>query len=114
MSMSVNLWLDDMRPAPEGWVWCKSVNAAIELMQSDVEVEYASLDHDLGIWVSEGGDGPRFVDWMAEFEAWPTKGVAVHSANPVGRSTMLATINRYAPYQGTSAPVPVSDIWNVE
>ena len=24
----MKLWIDDVRPAPEGYVWCKSVNAA--------------------------------------------------------------------------------------
>ena len=28
----MKLWLDDVRPAPEGYVWCKSVNEAKELI----------------------------------------------------------------------------------
>ena len=24
----MKLWIDDVRPAPEGYVWCKSVNEA--------------------------------------------------------------------------------------
>lgn len=27
--MSVNIWLDDIRPAPEGYIWCKSVNQCV-------------------------------------------------------------------------------------
>ena len=32
----MKLWIDDVRPAPEGYVWCKSVNEAIDKI---VEVE---------------------------------------------------------------------------
>ena len=101
----LRLWLDDERPAPEGWVWCRSVNAAISLL-SCAPVSYASLDHDLGDYRYDGGDGTAFVDWMAENDCWPSDGVSVHSANPVGRQTMIATINRYAPYPGVHASVP--------
>ena len=93
----VNLWLDDIRPAPEGWVHVKTVNEAIELMKTRT-VDYASLDHDLGIFASEGGNGVKFTDWMAEFQCWPNEGVFVHSSNPVGVNTMLATVDRYSPY----------------
>ena len=30
--MGIKLWIDDVRPAPEGYVWCKSVNEAKELI----------------------------------------------------------------------------------
>lgn len=30
----IKLWLDGCRPAPEGYVWCKSVNEAIALIQA--------------------------------------------------------------------------------
>lgn len=30
----LKLWVDDMRTAPEGYVWCKSVNEAIALIKS--------------------------------------------------------------------------------
>ena len=28
----MKLWIDDVRPAPEGYVWCKSVNEAKEVI----------------------------------------------------------------------------------
>lgn len=30
----MKLWLDDERPAPEGWVWAKTANEAIHLLES--------------------------------------------------------------------------------
>lgn len=29
----MKLWIDDVRPAPEGYVWCKSVNQAKEAIE---------------------------------------------------------------------------------
>ena len=29
----MKLWIDDVRPAPDGYVWCKSVNRAINLLK---------------------------------------------------------------------------------
>lgn len=30
----MKLWIDDVRPAPEGYVWCKSVNEAKHMINS--------------------------------------------------------------------------------
>ena len=93
------LWLDDLRPAPEGWVWCKSVAEALRAFQGGPTVSWASLDHDLGDFAHLGGDGTALVDWMAETDTWPTNGLRVHSANPVGKQTMLRTVDAYSPFE---------------
>lgn len=61
-----NLWLDDVRPAPEGWVWCKTTREAREVLMSRFVVE-ASLDHDLGmdVVVPELSDEAR--ETLAQF-----------------------------------------------
>lgn len=97
MSNSTRLWLDDLRPAPPGWVHVHSVNAAIAVLESQA-VASASLDHDLGVHAANGGDGVALVDWMAEHNCWPTEGIRVHSFNPIGSQNMLRTIDRYSPY----------------
>ena len=33
----MKIWLDDIRPAPEGYVWCKSVNIAKRTIESAEE-----------------------------------------------------------------------------
>lgn len=33
----MKIWLDDIRPAPEGYVWCKSVNSAKSVIESAKE-----------------------------------------------------------------------------
>lgn len=99
----MKIWLDDIRSPPsEDWVHVPSVNVAINLIsfipELGEEFEEISLDHDLGDWAHDGGDAILLVDWMAEHEIWPTKGLTIHSGNPVGRDNMLRTIDRYSPY----------------
>lgn len=91
------LWLDDLRPAPTGWTWVMSVHEAIRALQAG-QVVHASLDHDLGDYAADGGDGTRLTDWMAEHSTWPSAGVRVHSANIPAAQVMLRTIDRYGPW----------------
>jgi hypothetical protein len=106
------MWLDDVRPAPAGWVHVKTVNEAKALLQTG-QVEHASLDHDLSDFDSHGGTGYMpsssreqtgydLVKWMAETNTWPTQSCVVHSANPVGVMAMQRTIERYGPYNKES------------
>jgi hypothetical protein len=91
----IRLWLDDVRLAPEGWTHVRSVNEAIAILRERAgEVAEMSLDHDLGDFAEDGGDGVRLVLWMAEHDVWPPV-VRVHSMNPVGRANMEALIRRY-------------------
>jgi hypothetical protein len=90
----VKLWLDDVRPAPAGFLWAKTAPEAIAYFaQGDVEV--ASLDHDLG--PKSAGDGYDVLCWVEAAmaaKAWygNLPQIYVHSANPVGRSKMLAAV----------------------
>jgi len=43
----VKLWHDDVRPAPDGWVWARTNDEALKYLRTG-EVEEISLDHDLG------------------------------------------------------------------
>lgn len=90
--MNENLWLDDLRTAPENWDWATSAEQAIALLKSH---QYAviSLDHDLGD--DRAGTGLDVLRWIEEEVALhglrPPE-MRVHSMNPVGRQNMLAAI----------------------
>jgi len=102
------MWLDDLRPAPSGWVHVYTAEEAKVFLEQN-RVSEASLDHDLGMCDSCVGafdgislhcrhrkSGYDLVLWMAEFGIWPEV-VHVHSMNPVGRQNMLQIITRYKP-----------------
>jgi hypothetical protein len=94
--MGINLWLDDVRPAPPGWLHVKTAHEAASWIASG-RVMNASLDHDLGPR-SVTGDGTQLVLWMVETNLWPKYQPRVHSANPAGAMRMRALIRRYGPY----------------
>ncbi|MBP3423099.1 MAG: hypothetical protein J6K86_04965, partial [Clostridia bacterium] len=66
----MKIWLDDVRPAPEGYVLCHSVNEAIAaVLEAECrgeEIEVIDCDHDLGDYYPDGGDGIKLLDWLAE------------------------------------------------
>ena len=99
----MKLWIDDVRPAPEGYVWFKSVDAAkrmiidienrrlFRFMKQD-EVELIDIDHDAGEYVSNGGDYIKLLDWLEETgRNYP---IHIHSMNPVGVENMRRIIQR--------------------
>ena len=63
----MKIWLDDIRPAPEGYVWCKSVNSEKRIIESAGEsIILIDCDHDLGDYAYDGGDGIKLLDWLVE------------------------------------------------
>ena len=101
----MKLWIDDVRPAPEGYVWCKSVNEAIGIIESveqtcfnwyDVNnediISIIDIDHDAGDYAYDGGDYIRLLDWLEETgRNYP---IRIHSMNVVGRENMRRIIER--------------------
>ncbi len=93
----MKIWLDDIRPAPFGYIQTKSVNETKDIIlkaeQEGVAIELLDLDHDLGDYASNGGDAIKILDWLIERGTlYP---IEIHTANPVGRDNMLRTIRRY-------------------
>ena len=91
----MKIWVDDVRVAPQGYVWCKSVNetikAILELEQND-SIDLIDLDHDAGEYVRDGGDYIKILDWLTEHERnYP---IRIHSMNPVGVDNMRRIIQR--------------------
>lgn len=87
----MKLWLDDLRPAPEGWEHCVSAWKALELvLRMGEEIDEWSLDHDLGEGVPTGNEFLRMIELMLALgmEIHVPEVVHVHSANPPGAKAM--------------------------
>ena len=90
----MKIWLDDIRPAPEGYIWCKSVNSAKRMIESAREnISVLDLDHDLGDYAYDGGDGIKLLDWFVETQRFYP--IRIHTMNPVGRENMVLLVKRY-------------------
>ena len=93
----MKIWVDDIRPAPEGYYWADTVNKAKNCIiyneQHGEEIEILDLDHDLGYErQADGGDVIKLLDWLEETNRnYP---IRIHSMNPVGIKNMRAIIQR--------------------
>ncbi len=98
----MKLWIDDVRPAPEGYYWAKSVNSAKRQIQwietfkdfgfNNLTIDLIDIDHDAGEYVSDGGDYIKLLDWLEETgRNYP---IRIHSMNPVGVENMRRIIER--------------------
>lgn len=76
--MMMKLWIDDIRPAPDGFIWCKSVNQAKAAItayehQHSCDNILIDLDHDV-----------KILDWLEEKNIVDTGYFfKIHSKNPV-------------------------------
>ena len=98
----MKLWIDDVRPAPEGYTWLRSVEDAkltinfaenvLFKARPDRTIEVIDMDHDAGDYATLGGDYIKLLDWLEETgRNYP---IRIHSMNPVGRENMRAIIRR--------------------
>jgi hypothetical protein len=104
----MKIWIDDVRPAPDGYIWCKSVNEARKTIRfideayiegfgvissvDEPEVELIDIDHDAGDYAPDGGDYIKLLDWLEETgRNYP---IRIHSMNPVGVVNMRAIIEK--------------------
>lgn len=120
----MKLWLDDVRPAPEGYVWCKSVNEAKSVIESSEDeacncyanaVRELNHCHQTGFfeWVNTGSellcelidadhdlgdyacDGGDGVKLLDWLEETSRNySIHIHSQNPVGVQNMRRIIER--------------------
>jgi hypothetical protein len=104
----MKLWIDDLRPAPAGYTWVKTVNDAKWYIESAEEIEelfptgtpiikLIDLDHDAGDYRAVGGDYINILNWL-EYRQHSQNGkvypIRIHSFNPVGCVNMRAIIER--------------------
>lgn len=92
----MKLWVDDVRPAPEGYHWVKSVIGTIceiERLEERSEcIDLIDIDHDAGGYAALGGDYIEVLNWLEETgRNYP---IRIHSMNPVGVANMRRIIQR--------------------
>lgn len=81
--MMMKLWIDDIRPAPDGFIWCKSVNQAKAAITA-YEHQY-SCDNILIDLNNDGDDYFEILEWLEEKNIVDTGYFfKIHSKNPVG------------------------------
>lgn len=92
MKSTVNLYLDDLRDCPEGFIVVRTFEDAVQAFQEHT-INLLSLDHDLGE-DAHGNDlktGYDFVKYFCENGLRASK-IYIHTDNPVGRKNMYETL----------------------
>lgn len=93
----MKLFVDDERPAPDGWVLRMTAEAAIETLRTHrllrQPIDCLSLDHDLGYATDTV---MPVLYWMQKYNFWPVE-LYVHTANEDGEEVMLGFIEAHAP-----------------
>ena len=96
----MKLWIDDVRPAPDGYIQIKTVDYAKQWITyadsnqgwMDDPIELIDMDHDAGDYAHLGGDYIKLLDWLEETgRNYP---IRIHSMNPVGVENMRRIIQR--------------------
>lgn len=94
----MKLWIDDLRPAPEGYLPFRTVNDALRYIRLNSDyIELIDLDHDAGDCAKDGGD---YINVLREMERltivkkmdFSHIKFRLHSMNPVGLQNMRAII----------------------
>jgi len=80
----IKIWLDDIRPAPDGFLWCHTAQSALDILKMQ-EVEYIDFDHDLGMYSLDGYMVAVYIETLAHAKKIKRLGWSVHSDNPAGR-----------------------------
>ena len=118
--MKLNLYLDDNREIPEGWVGARNAEQAMLLLMTN-EVQRLSCDYDLfepdcgncnfscTVLDEQGchcqchrnGDlnGLDLLQWIHKNNRWPAVEPEVHSANHEGAKLMRDFIDKNYPHQ---------------
>lgn len=98
----MKIWVDDVRPAPNGYRIARSVNETIEIIETYeimhrisggkpiYKIELLDIDHDAGEFACDGGDYINILNWLEETgRNYP---IHIHSMNPVGIENMKRII----------------------
>lgn len=100
------IFLDDLRPAPEGYVLLKSSQEAIDYVKQNGCSYHFSFDHDLG----EDDTTMVFLKWLINEDLDNSGSIIpedftyiIHSANPVGRENIDSLLISYLKFKNTTS-----------
>ena len=93
----IKMFLDDERfPVTNDFVIVRSMNEAIDYINSNGMPDFISFDHDLG----DGGTGYDLVKWIIDIDIQndiikSDFDFYVHSQNPIGKKNIESMLNNY-------------------
>jgi len=100
----INVYLDDFRPCPKGFVLARNVEECLALL-SNCKVNILSLDHDLGFGEPTGYD---LVKKMVQHGYYANE-IYLHTSSASGRMNMYQLLQKHKPEHVSiySHPMPM-------
>jgi len=87
--VTINVFLDDYRPCPDGYVLARNIDECITLLDENT-VNFLSLDHDLE---NKKKNGLSLVHYMVEHKLF-ARHITIHSANAGGGKAMYRYLKK--------------------
>nr|WP_282943449.1 cyclic-phosphate processing receiver domain-containing protein [Paenibacillus sp. RC67] len=106
----INVFLDDMRACPDGFVLARN-SEECRLLLEECEIDVLSLDYDLG-W--DQPTGMDVVRYMISANRYP-KEIYLHSSSLVGRKNMYELLYQSKPQNVKLAngPIPYDKLLHI-
>ena len=90
----VKLYLDDLRPVPDGFIGIRSYIAFVAHITEYGLPDFISFDHDLGLEESGYDCTKWLVDYCLDHQQ-QLPDFAVHSQNPVGKENIQRLLENF-------------------
>lgn len=99
----VNIFLDDLRKAPDGFLHVRSYDECVQaLLDHNGSVNALCLDNNLGKGNKTGGD---VAVWMIRNDIIFPKTIYIHTANFAERSFIYSVLNNHVTLHGLNCVV---------
>lgn len=100
----INVYLDDLRPCPKGFVLAKNAEECIRLLREN-KVDVMSMDHDLG-W--DEMNGTDLAHELVRLNLYANE-IYLHSSSMIGRQNMYKCFMDHKPEYVKVSIQPPSD-----
>jgi hypothetical protein len=90
------IWIDDIREAPEGFKWFKTVKDFIDYCYKNNGIDDVSLidtDHDAGEQIEHGGNYINCFKYLDKCGC-DNLTIHIHSSNPIGANAIRSLIKK--------------------
>jgi hypothetical protein len=111
---SINIYLDDLRPCPAGFVLARSAEECKALLL-EFDVQILTLDYELGWNAPNGLDVAKFIAMNLTEYTYPRE-IYMHSSSPSGRASMYQLLFAHKPESVKlyNSPVPEEILLRIE
>ena len=88
----INVYLDDLRPCPKGFILARNIRECITLLE-EYEIGILSLDHDLGWNEPTGYEVAKYMTDHGKY----AREIYLHTSSSIGCTNMFQLLQKHKP-----------------